>query len=508
VDPKPPFAQELTLEREMEEFARLARRLAGWWSLVFPRDDQPYTSVIVPSLTLDRSQLARVKGATFYEERLLFFLIRLRNPYARMVYVTSQPIHPAVIDYYLQLLTGIPGSHARRRLTLVCAYDASPRPLTEKILERPRLIQRIRSGILDPERAYLTVFNSTPLERRLAVLLGIPSNGVDPSLVHLGTKSGSRRIFREAGVLLPDGAEDLGSSREVEEALHDLQRRRPGLRRAVVKLNEGFSGEGNAIVSCPPSASRPALRDALRGAQLANPSQTWEELAADLSRKGAVVEELIEGPGCTSPSVQLRINPLGHTSLSSSHEQVLEGPAGQLYRGCRFPANDAYRPALQQAGLSVGRVLAKHGVVSRLSVDFLARPRPQGGTDLFALEINLRMGGTTHPMLALRFLTNGRLDEDCGLFRSQSGIAKYYRATDNLQSDAYTGLLPEDVVEIATLHRLHYDYRSETGVLFHMMGGISEFGRVGMIAIGNSPAEAEELYARAVDVLGRESRTG
>jgi hypothetical protein len=29
-------------------------------------------------------------------------------------------------------------------------------------------------------RSYLTVFNSTPLERKLAVLLGIPLNGLDP----------------------------------------------------------------------------------------------------------------------------------------------------------------------------------------------------------------------------------------------------------------------------------------------------------------------------------------
>ncbi len=97
--------------------------------------------------------------------------------------MTSQPVHPMILDYYFQLLAGIPASHARSRLTLLCAYDASPRSLTEKILERPRLIERIREGIQDRSRAYLTVFNSTPLERRLAVLLGIPLNGVDPDLV-------------------------------------------------------------------------------------------------------------------------------------------------------------------------------------------------------------------------------------------------------------------------------------------------------------------------------------
>jgi hypothetical protein len=54
------------------------------------------------------------------------------------------------------------------------------------------------------------------------------------------------------------------------------------------------------------------------------------------------------------------------------------------------------------------------------------------------------MGGATHPMLGLRFLTDGKLDPATGLFLSPSGVAKYYRATDNLGSESYRGLAPED----------------------------------------------------------------
>ena len=200
VIPKLPFASDLTPERELAEFEKLKPRLKEVWDSISMRDEEPHTSVVVPSLTLDQSELQKLEGSSFYEERLLFLLIRLRNPRARIVFVTSQPVHPLVLEYYFQLLVGIPASHARSRLTLLCAYDDSPRSLTEKILERPRLIERIRAGIGDPSRAYLTVFNSTPLERKLAVLLGIPLNGVDPALRHLGTKSGSRKVFREAGV--------------------------------------------------------------------------------------------------------------------------------------------------------------------------------------------------------------------------------------------------------------------------------------------------------------------
>ncbi len=185
--PKPPYPWDITLDEELRQFELLKPRLEAVWNSMTYKDDEPATSVVVPSLSLDQAELRRLAGSSFYEERLLFLLIRLRNPRARMVYVTSQPVHPMILEYYFQFLAGIPASHARSRLTLLCAYDDSPRSLTEKILERPRLIERIRQGILDKDRAYLTVFNSTPLERKLAVLLGIPLNGVDPSLNHIGT---------------------------------------------------------------------------------------------------------------------------------------------------------------------------------------------------------------------------------------------------------------------------------------------------------------------------------
>ena len=245
VIPRRPFASDLTLERELAEFEQLKPRLKEVWDSISMRDAEPHTSIVVPSLTLDQAELQKLEGSSFYEERLLFLLIRLRNPRARVVFVTSQPVHPLVLEYYFQLLVGIPASHARSRLTLLCAYDDSPRSLTEKILERPRLIERIRAGIADPSRSYLAVFNSTPLERRLAVLLGVPLNAVDPALRHLGTKSGSRKVFREAGVSLPEGFEDLRTLQDVEEGLLELHRRRPGLRRCC----------STPITTCSPPAT-------------------------------------------------------------------------------------------------------------------------------------------------------------------------------------------------------------------------------------------------------------
>jgi hypothetical protein len=506
VIPKPPFARDLSLEQELAEFERLKPRLSNLWNVLSAHGDEPFTSVVIPSLTLNQAELAKVDGASFYEERLLFLLIRLRNPRARMVYVTSQPVHPLILEYYFQLLAGIPASHARARLTLLCAHDASPRSLTEKILERPRLIQRIRYGIADPERAYMTVFNATPLERRLAVLLGVPLNGVDPKLSALGTKSGSRRVFREAGVPMPEGFEDVRSADDAAQALYDLRERRPEIRRAVLKLDDSFSGEGNAVFRYPEGKDTGAIRGGLEALAFSVPSETPESYFRKFS-EGGVVEEFLEYPESASPSAQLRVDPQGSVLLLSTHDQILGGPACQVYLGCRFPAAHPYRTGVQRAALSIGAALARHGVVSRFGVDFFVGRRPGGPEfDVFALEINLRMGGTTHPFLALQFLTGGSLDPESGLFHSPSGAPKFYRSTDNLKSGAYRGFLPEDLMDITTANRLHYSHGSETGVLFHMIGALSQFGKLGLTAIGSSREQADTIYEHALDVLDRESR--
>ena len=492
---------------ELEEFERLKPRLLQVWKAVEGSADQKHTSVVVPSFSLDQRELAKVDGISFYEERLLFFLIRLRNPRARLVYVTSQPVHPLILEYYFQLLAGIPASHARSRLTLLCAHDSSPRPLTEKILERPRLVERIKDALEDAPIAFLTVFNSTPLERRLALRLGIPLMGVDPALATYGTKSGSRKVFRLGGIPPPAGFEDLKTEPDLAEALFLLRKGRPHVGRAVVKLDDSFSGEGNALFHYPEGESLAAILEELPNLEFISRSETYETFLTQVGEMGAVVEEFLEGEAKRSPSAQLQIDPEGNCQLVSTHDQILGGPGGQIYIGCRFPADEAYRAAVQEAGMRVGAVLAELGVIGRFGVDFIARqlPAAPGSWDVQAIEINLRKGGTTHPFMALQFLTGGVLDPTSGLFAAPTGHAKFYRATDDLRSKRLRGLLPEDLIEITTANRLHYSPGPETGVLFHMIGALSQYGKLGLTAIGNSRDEVEELYAQTLAVLDREA---
>jgi hypothetical protein len=492
-----------------DEFSRLQEQLLPIWNSIRLDDTFAHTSLIVPSLSVDQEELSKVQGASFYEERLLFALIRLRNPNARLIYVTSQPVHPDIVDYYLQLLVGVPAAHARRRLQMLSVYDGSTRPLTEKVLKRPRVLERLRGWISEHGPAYLTCYNTSMLERRLALELGIPLNGADPVLLHLGTKSGSRKTFAKAGVPYPAGFEDLHSEEDIVTALCQLAQMRPGIRRAIVKINEGFSGEGNGVFNYPEDKTDPeAVSQNLRQLEWPSAQENIQSFLRKFAQMGGIAEEMLVAEEVRSPSVQLRIYPGGRAVLVSSHEQVLGGKTGQVYLGCRFPARASYRSMIQEQALRIGDVLSAEGVIGRFGIDFLLTRSEGGEWQSHAIEINLRMGGTTPPYHALEFLTAGVLDPDSGIFHAPNGQEKYYSATDNLKSPAYRGLLPEDLFDIIIRNKIHYQPDSGTGVLFYMIGALSQYGKLGMTAIGNSPEQANELFNRTVALLDRETDTG
>ncbi|WP_017652862.1 peptide ligase PGM1-related protein [Fortiea contorta] len=498
---------------QIDKFRHLQLTLRDRWKTIELFDESEADILIVPSLSIDQRELQKIEGCEHYEERLLFSLMRLRNPRTRLIYVTSMPLHPSIIDYYLQLLPGIPFSHARHRLLLLSTYDSALKPLSQKILERPRLLERIRQA-LRLDKAFMVCYNSTAWEAELSVKLGVPLYAAAPDLQIWGTKSGSRQIFAQSEVPHPDGSARVWNIADLATVASDLWERQPWLQRIVIKLNEGISGEGNALLDLRQitSSDRPektlAISHRFPTMRFQATKETWENFSGRISELGAIAEAFVEGENKRSPSVQGRITPNGEVEILSTHDQILGGPDGQIYLGCRFPADERYRLRLQQLGLQVGKKLAEKGALERFGVDFIAVDQGNGNWDIQAIEINLRKGGTTHPFMTLKLLTNGRYDLSTGLFYSQQGRPKYYIATDNLQKDRYQGLLPNDLMDIIAHHRLHFDSGTETGTVFHLMGCLSQFGKLGLTCIGDSPQQADDIYHQVVNVLDAETRNG
>jgi hypothetical protein len=223
-----------------------------------------------------------------------------------------------------------------------------------------------------------------------------------------------------------------------------------------------------------------------------------------LQERKAVVEERIMGEEFRSPSVQLRITPLGAVELLSTHDQLLGGPSGQSYLGCVFPADTGYAALITQQAAKIGKRLAKEGVIGRFALDFVV-VRSNGRWELYAIEINLRKGGTTHPFLTLQFLTDGTYDPETAIFTAPNGRHKFFVASDHVESPRYRTLTPDDLFDIVVRHNLHFGQTRQTGVVFHMMSALGELGRMGLTAVGNSHEEARATYDRALAVLNEET---
>jgi hypothetical protein len=490
-------------------FRKLQEKLRRQFEHIFPNKLAPRTVVIIPSLTMDEEILSKVSGINHYEERMLCLLMLLRLPRTNVIYVTSQTIDPVIIDYYLHLLPGTTGYHALSRLTLLSCHDSSSKSLTRKILDRPRLMKRIHDCIPPDHDTHMACFNVTGYERTLAVRLQIPIFGCDPDLYDLGSKSNSRKVFRECGLNVPPGFEDLVSEEDIINSLTKLKEQYPKIRKAVVKVNDGFSGDGNAIFSYAgiENAANPKqwisenIREKLK--------MVAEEISYDMfinkfRQMAGIVEAFVDGEIKESPSVQCRITPLGVSEVLSTHDQELGGESGQIYIGAQFPASIDYAVEIGQMGKKVSDVLLEKGVLGRFAIDFIS-VKENDGWKHYPIEINLRKGGTTHPFLMLQFLTDGIYNKDDGKYYTSKGsLTRYYFTSDNVKSDKYIGLTPHDLIDISMMNDLHFDGTVQEGVMFHLIGALSQYGKLGVVCVGSTPERAKEFYAKVIEVLDNE----
>ena len=492
-----------------EAFDLLQKRFTKHFYEIFLNDLSEKTIVIIPSLTLDKEILRSVIGAVYYEERMLCMLLLLRMPRTRVIYVTSVPIDSRIIDYYLHLMPDVTAYHARERLTLLNCYDASAGSLTEKILARPRLIKRIREHIVAPEMTHMACFNVTMHEKALALALNIPIFGCDPKLLDLGTKSGSRILFKKKGISLPKGIESLQDETGIVSALAELKKGDPTLKKAVVKMNDGFSGEGNAVYyynnldAADIELEKKIAERLSLCLKIVAQEMSYYQYMEKFNSIGGIVEEFIEGAIKESPSVQCRINPLGDTDIISTHDQFLGGESDQVFLGSSFPANREYTAEISALAKIVTDELQKEGVLGRFSVDFISVKQPTGWKH-YAIEINLRKGGTTHPFIMLQLLTGGAFDWQQGLYMMPDGQTRSYFASDNVVNEKYKGLTPQDLIDIALCNHIQYDNARQTGVMFHMIGALSQYGKLGMVCIGKTAEEAKVFYNMTIAILDKE----
>ncbi len=374
---------DLDEQERYELFDRLQLSMPRVWDAM--RLNEANESVVVmPSVTLDRLGTGSGSMTQAFEERFLFLLLLLREPRLRMIYVTSMPI--ASRDHRV-----LPGLAAR--------CDSQSRPVaalarvgraTVHLGRSVRRCSNARGCSVVSRRSSLTqrCATSSRTTRRPSNVTShsrwaSPCTALIRGSSNLGTKTGCRRLFAEAGVQHPAGFEDLHTLDDVTRAVVAMRAQQP-IEQVIVKLNEGVSGQGNALVELgglpnPGEAEEvAAVTSRLQQMQFERPDTRLEDYLAKLDERGGIVEQRLTGLDFRSPSVQLRVIPTGEVELLSTHDQMLGGPSGQSYLGCRFPADFGYAAAISDAARIVGERLAREGVMGRFAIDFVAVREPRG----------------------------------------------------------------------------------------------------------------------------------
>ena len=226
----------------MLDSRRFSRKLVPLWRSIDHISEDPQTIVVVPSIT----SIARSRACASRRTKSAFFPPALAPAAAGPAHLRDvsgdPPRHRGLLPRFA---SGRDLGHAKKRLFLVSPLDGSARPLTEKLLERPR------SRVLpvphaDPDRAHL-VRSARRLDRDLALQLGIPMYGADPRFPTFNEERRPARLRRSGR---PASAGHGGAAVNRRPGGRDLRlrARKPALREVVVKLDEGVSGEGNALV--------------------------------------------------------------------------------------------------------------------------------------------------------------------------------------------------------------------------------------------------------------------
>ncbi len=484
-------------------FQQLQHQLTKRSYLVADTSKRSRTMIIMPGFSLDPAELAKLKGAEYYEQRMLYTMGYLRDANTTVVFVSSRQIDPAIIEYYIALFSRTPSERAsmlQRWHQVYVGNAKTHRTLTQKILHSRRLREQILHHVADRSAAVIRCFNVSVDEQALAVKLGIPLFAPDPQLLVHGSKSGSRELFRAAKLTLPYGVEHIYSTTQLITAINHIKHHQRGVAQVVVKLNHSFSGVGNAVVDV---THWPKTRQEAYLRRMIEPNDTTETASsyfAKLHHYGGIAEEWLAGEQVLSPSTQMVIMPDGKVNVVSTHEQLFDAKTKQIYLGASFPAATDVRLEIMQQAKRVGVQLSKLGIIGPFGVDFVAVKQRQRW-QVFPVEINLRKGGTTHPLRIAQRLTESILASD-GLLYDAAQRPVYYFAYDNIVSERYKKISPEELIQLVRSSGLEFDAKDHTGITLHLLGTLYKYGKFGAVCIGRTPKAAEQLFLvlqRAVD---------
>jgi hypothetical protein len=108
--------------------------------------------------------------------------------------------------------------------------------------------------------------------------------------------------------------------------------------------------------------------------------------------------------------------------------------------------------------------------------------------------------------MTLKLLTHGSTDDISGVYYSDTLQERCYVSSDCIQNETLKKLVPLDVKDIFDKRKdLNWCPERQTGIVCHLLGCVSENGKIGMTSIAETPYLAQQQFDRAVAFLLSES---
>ncbi|MER0240649.1 L-propargylglycine--L-glutamate ligase BesA [Streptomyces sp. HSW2009] len=449
------------------------------------------TRILIYAFSYAERILEEVPYLRYSAERSLCFLWDLRDPAVRAVVITSEPVDPVTLEYHFRDVFRFDDRmmhSARERLTLLTPSSGRKRPLDELCLGDERIMDVLQKATEQSSRATVVHFMASDALGQLAQRVGADlEEGPQSFVARWGSKAGGKQILARAGVAVPEGpTETLHSERDVVRAIERLTAGPRRVPRVMVKLSASTytASIGNVLVDCD------ELRrtgDLIAAAEVIR--MPAEDFHRELATGGAIVEEFLEGID-SSPSGLGHIGADGTVKVAATHDQVLSG--GQ-YWGCRFPAEERWRPGIADAVLSTGAVLAELGHRGTFGIDFVTA----GERGPIGVEVNLRKVGPSHVLRYAEALVGREVDAD-GLLRRSDGRPMCYVHGRLHKPEELSSLDPGVAIERLRAHELLYTHDKGEGVALHVLGALRACGFVELTALAPT-FDAADAYLTAAE---------
>ncbi|KAK3607906.1 hypothetical protein CHS0354_036732 [Potamilus streckersoni] len=550
----------------LENFRRRAKKLALSWDRI---KKGKRTIIHIPSLGLTQNIRDSFNDFGIRQNTQMARLCDIRDSNVDVIFISPVPLSEETLQYYSKLLglkAAIDSGNVEDQADVVDRYKIivpeaiksfpTHRMCLSTILKySPRTLKRIKLLIKGKE-AYIVT--NVPHKDDLAVAdyLDVPIFAPEPEVSHLySTKSGCKRIFASAGVMMPPSEYDVYSLGQLFECLAQLVTENLLVKKWLFKLDDEFDGRGIAICDIAENLKcyKWALKESQRygdkwskkwaqeGAYIkihaeipevlakhARPINeriypTWDKFLEAFLSQGGVIEACPPSESITTLTVDMCIEPNGKTTLVCCGDQIhAESPFSCW--GISVPQSCVEPQVLNQACFKIADACKSRGILGYFAVDFVTFIDPVSMEQmLWALDLNLQYSDSLAMFQLMTYVSNGVLDISNHMFEvqpiKQDKKPRRRRLTHEEEVPVNTsrfGVLSTrlhhtnlSVVHYSVFfhmcraHGIGYDIKEKQGTVFTLIDSFNR-EKLGMIAIGDNLQGALATFARNLSVIHQE----